>query len=135
MIKFRGHHIVCLNFFSGEGYDEVFVKNLKDVLQKVENEDIEVCDGADDICGKCPYLKDNKCQYDESADEEIREMDEMALSLLKIKQDARIKWHDVREKIPEIFPQWYANYCYDCDWVEVCKKNEFYQEFKNPKGV
>lgn len=127
MLRLRGHHLICLHFFNGEGYDIAFIKNLRDVLQRAESEEIEVCDGADDICIRCPYLKDYKCQYDEGADEEIREMDEMALRLLKINYASRIRWQEVREKIPEIFSQWFANYCYDCDWNNVCEKNKFYQ--------
>lgn len=135
MLTLRGHHLICLHFFSGEGYDAIFIKNLKDVLQRVEDEDIEVCDGADDVCEKCPYLKDNKCQYNKDADKEIKEMDEKALRLLGVKQGLenlpfRIKWQEVKGKIPEIFSQWYANYCYECDWNKVCEENSFYQRLK-----
>lgn len=130
MLTLRGHHLICLHFFSGEGYDEVFVRNLKYVLQKAENEEIEVTDGADDVCIKCPHLKDYKCKYTEDADNEIREMDEMALGLLKFGHATGIRWQDIKGKIPEIFPQWFANYCYECDWNKVCEKNEFYQKLK-----
>ncbi len=74
-INFRGHHLICLHFFEGEGYDADFVENLKNIMQRTENENINVCDGPDDVCEKCPFLKDYKCQYDSNADEEIREMD------------------------------------------------------------
>lgn len=134
MLRFRGHHLICLNFFSGEGYDTSFVENLKAVLRRAENEEIEVSDGADDICGGCPYLKDYKCKYDEGADEEIREMDEMALRLLEIEQGTKIRAQEIKEKIPGIFPRWFANWCYECDWLKVCEKNRFYQELKNYRG-
>jgi hypothetical protein len=130
MLTLRGHHLICLHFFNGEGYDAAFTENLKNVLKRSEDEDIEICDGADDVCEKCPYLKDNKCQYDEGADEEIKEMDEMASSLLKIANGTKIRWQEIKERIPEIFSQWFANYCYDCDWNKVCEKNEFYQRLK-----
>jgi hypothetical protein len=130
MLKLRGHHLICFHFFSREGYDADFTENLKDVLKRAENEEIEVCEGVDDVCGKCLYLKEDKCQYDENADEEMREMDEMALRLLNIEHGRRIRWQEVRKIIPEIFSQWYANYCDDCNWVKVCEKNEFYQRLK-----
>jgi len=130
MLTLRGHHLICLHFFNGEGYDEVFVRNLKDVLRRAENEEIKVYDGADDVCVRCSYLRDYKCQYNEGADEEIREMDEMALRLLKINHTSGIKWQDIKERIPEIFSQWFANYCYECDWNKVCEKNGFYQRLK-----
>ncbi len=126
----RGHHLICLHFFHGEGYNQGFVKNLQEVLRKAE-EEIKVTDGADDICKTCPYLKDDRCEYDEGADEEVREMDEMALSLLQVKRDSIFKWDEIKKKIPEIFSLWYANYCYDCDWNYACEKDEFYQKLKN----
>jgi hypothetical protein len=131
MIKFRGHHLICLHFFSGEGYDDIFKENLRDVLERTETEDIEVCEEADEICEKCPYLKKFKCRYDEHADDEIREMDKTALSLLKIDKYARVRWHRIKKNIPEIFFQWYKGNCNECDWKQVCEKNHFYQKLKN----
>lgn len=127
VLKFRGHHLICLHFFSGEGYDTSFIDNLRDIFRRIEKEEIEIYNGADDVCGSCPYLKDGRCQYDKDADEKIKKMDEMALRLLKIEHGTKIKWQDVRGKIPEIFPQWFANYCYKCDWLGVCEKNDFYK--------
>ncbi|MEW6409242.1 MAG: DUF1284 domain-containing protein [Nitrospirota bacterium] len=130
MLKLRGHHLICLHFFSGEGYDDSFVENLKNVLKRAEDEEIEVCHGADDVCRRCPHLKDYKCQYDEHADKEVREMDETALSLLKVNPDIRVRWQEVKKKIPEIFSEWFENYCMECDWKQVCEKNHFYYELK-----
>ncbi len=128
--RLRGHHLVCLHFFSGEGYDEIFIENLNAIIKMAEEGDVEVLKGIDDVCIKCPYMRDYRCKYDEDRELEIREMDEMALRLLNIKENTKIKWKDIKEKIPEVFPLWYANYCYDCEWNNVCEKNRFYQRLK-----
>ena len=91
MLTLRGHHLICLHFFSGEGYDAQFIENLRDVLKRAEDEDIEITSDADNICAKCAYLKAHKCMYDEKADEEIREMDEAALKLLNLTVGQRIR--------------------------------------------
>jgi len=130
MLKLRGHHLICLHFFSGEGYDAIFIENLKNILKRAAIKEIEVCSGADDVCIKCPYLKDYKCQYDEDADEEINEMDALALSLLEIEPQTKIKWQEIKGKIPEIFPEWSKNYCDGCDWEVVCEKSDFYHKVK-----
>lgn len=70
MSLLRGHHLICLHFFHGEGYSEAFVRNLKEVLKRAE-EEVKVTDGADDVCRACPYLKNNRCEYDEGEDEEV----------------------------------------------------------------
>ena len=32
MAKLRGHHLICLHFYEGEGYDEPFIKSLEKVI-------------------------------------------------------------------------------------------------------
>ncbi|RJQ16656.1 MAG: DUF1284 domain-containing protein [Nitrospiraceae bacterium] len=131
MLRLRGHHLVCLHFFNGEGHDRVFTENLEDVLKRVGNEDIEICRDTDDVCEKCRYRKDNKCEYDTHADEDIREMDNMALALLETETGAFTRWKDVKEKIPGIFRQWYQKQCTVCDWKKACEKNYSFNGLKN----
>jgi hypothetical protein len=131
MIRLRGHHLICLHFFSGEGYDNIFIDNLRNVMERTETEEIEVCEEADEICEKCPYLKDNQCRYDEHSDEEIKKMDKAAVSLLEIDKGIKVGWHKIKRNIPEIFFQWYMDNCNKCDWKQVCEKNHLYQNLKN----
>jgi hypothetical protein len=115
MLNLRGHHLICL-------------KNLKEILDKMEKEDIKVVEGFDDVCKSCPYLKDDKCQYKEGAEEKIREQDKVALELLKIKEGEIVKWEEIKNKLPEVFSQWYERYCYDCDWLKVCETHQIFQD-------
>ena len=63
-IKLRGHHLVCLHFFRGEGYSAEYVENLTRILERVEaGAEIGVSAEADDVCGVCPSLKGGKCSY------------------------------------------------------------------------
>lgn len=130
MLTLRGHHLICLYFFSGEGYDAKFIENLRDVLKRVESEEIEIVSGDDGICAKCIYLKDRKCMHDENADEEIREMDNTALKLLNLRAGQKITWQDLKNFIPDIFLQWHDRYCNECDWKHACEKSDLYQEMK-----
>lgn len=122
-IKLRGHHLICLHFFKGEGYNPEFVANLGEILKRVgSGEEIKIYSGADDVCKKCPYLKEGMCFYDKDTEAEIREMDKVALRLLKLKTHRRVKWLDIREKIPQIFREWAREYCKNCNWRKVCEK-------------
>ncbi|MEW6003071.1 MAG: DUF1284 domain-containing protein [Nitrospirota bacterium] len=131
IIRLRGHHLICLHFFSGEGYSRDFTENLKVVLRMAKEEVIEIREGPDDICKKCPYLKSGKCLFDEDAEEEIREMDKKALNLLKLSPGRKIKWDEIEKGLPEIFREWSESYCGDCDWRWACEKKVSYQELKN----
>jgi uncharacterized protein len=123
-IKLRGHHLICLHFFHGEGYNPEFVTNLSGIIKRaLAGEEIAVQSGPDDVCEMCPHLKGGACSYDKEADYEIREMDKAALELLQVKIGARVKWSDMREIIRGIFSRWSGTYCRMCDWKNACGKD------------
>lgn len=115
--KLRGHHLICLNFFRGEGYSEAFIKNIHSVIGK---EKVEVVKGPDDVCAICPYLKDNKCSNNEYTDEEIMFQDKEALKLLGFKPGMIVDWKNIADKIPEIIQEWKVQFCLDCVYRKVC---------------
>ena len=127
MVSLRGHHLICLHFFLGEGYNPEFVANLKKVLDRADGgEEIEILADADDVCRKCPHLKGKVCLYDTRADEEIRDMDRTATELLRLENKGRVMWKDVKKKIPGVFRKWAAKYCQECDWRKACEKNRHF---------
>jgi uncharacterized protein len=124
LIRLRGHHLICLHFFSGEGFQTEFIENLREIIKNAEaGEEVCACSGPDDICNRCPYLKAELCLYKKEADEEIRKMDQAAQELLHINTREEINWLDLTEKITGIFSAWSGQYCIGCDWKRVCEKN------------
>jgi uncharacterized protein len=124
LIRLRGHHLICLQFFSGEGFQPEFIENLREIIKKAEaGEEVCACPGPDDICSRCPYLKAETCLYNKDADEEISKMDQAAQELLNTNAGEEIKWRDLKEKIPGIFAVWSGHYCSGCDWKRVCEKD------------
>ncbi len=128
--KLRGHHLICLHFFCGEGYSPDFVQYLRSILERAGNEGIEVCSGPDDVCRRCPHFSDDQCRYNEQAEGEIREMDRLALELLDLSKGMVAEWTMIRQAIPSIFLEWYAASCIDCDWRWACEGKELFQELK-----
>ena len=123
-IKLRGHHLICLHFFHGEGYAPEFIANLRELIDRaIAGGEIAVQSGADDVCGMCPYLRNEICSFDKGADAEIREMDKTALALLQIEPGSRVQWADMKERIPGIFSRWSRTYCEMCDWRNACERD------------
>ena len=122
----RGHHLICLHFFNGERYDEAFINNLRHTLSRAKKEMITVSSGADNVCASCLHLKQNKCRYEENAEESIQQMDAKALALLGLSYNDQIQWDTLKNRIPEIFSEWVSLYCKKCSWRGVCEKNAFY---------
>jgi len=123
----RGHHLICLHFFDGEGYSEHFVRNLGRVLQKAGQSPAEICSGPDEVCAKCPYLKDTTCNYSPDAEGDIRAMDSRALELLNLSPGDSVVWENIRKAVTGVFNEWYVSYCKDCAWITACRKNPFFQ--------
>ena len=119
MARLRGHHLICLNFFKGEGYSKDFVENLYRIL---EDNQISVVFGADDVCEVCPYFIDDRCCYTENSEEEITELDQFAYKILGIFPGERTSWNEIRERLKDVIDSWREFACKSCDWKEVCEK-------------
>ncbi|MCE8424129.1 MAG: DUF1284 domain-containing protein, partial [Candidatus Methanoperedens sp.] len=113
----RGHHLICLNFFRGEGYSKEYINNIYTVLKK---EKAEIVEGPDDVCIVCPYLKDNKCGNSEYTNENIIMQDKEALFLLEFKPGMVVDWKTIAEKMPHILDKWKLRFCNDCGYQKVC---------------
>jgi hypothetical protein len=127
MPALRGHHLVCLFFFNGEGYTPEYIDNLRAAVKRAEGGGVEVVSGADIICIKCPHLRENRCCYVSNAEEVIEGMDRKALDLLEVASGQSISWSELKAKLTAIFPEWYKSFCSDCDWLRVCKNNDLFK--------
>jgi hypothetical protein len=115
--KLRGHHLICLNFFRGEGYSEDYIRNIYFVIGK---ENIEIVEGPDDVCAWCPYLKDDRCKSPEYSDEMIQHQDSQALKLLEFKPGMMVDRRMISDKLPGIIEEWKAQFCVECSYRKVC---------------
>jgi hypothetical protein len=133
MIRFRGHHLVCLHFFAGEGYSREFIYNLCHLLQGAgRGGEITVVEGADDVCRACSHLMENCCAHKPDSEREVRRLDEKALKYLAVKPGDRVKWQELRSKVISAPAGWLLSFCKDCDWEKLCRRE---QETKNPRDV
>jgi len=121
MIRLRGHHLICLHFYRGEGYSREFVENLENVVRRAsDGEEIEVVEGADDICRACPTVQDGKCMAVPGADEKIRKMDAEAAAYLGVAFRSKVRWPDVKAEVMAAPKEWLAAFCAGCDWKGTC---------------
>ena len=59
IINLRPHHLLCILNFVGMGYSPHFVRIIKDVKRKLEQDAVYVrlVEGQDDVCASCPNAK------------------------------------------------------------------------------
>ena len=134
MPKLRGHHLICLHFYDGEGYDEAFIENLEAVVDQIGKEGVRIAEGADDVCSPCPYLNEGSCTFSSSSDGEIREMDRKAITLLGLRPGDHATWDTLRGTVGAVFRSWYETYCLACSWRAACEKNEFFRKLRRGKA-
>jgi len=128
MPRLRGHHLVCLHFFHGKGYDKNFIKNLKKIIALAEKETVTISSGADDVCKKCIYLKKGRCESSDNADKAIQKMDIKALALLGLSEGDKVKWAEIKDGAGSIFSDWYFQYCTECEWKETCERDDYFKQ-------
>ena len=115
-VELRGHHLLCLQFFAGEGYSPEYVENLERLLSAAETDGVVVVTGADGICLPCPSLSGSACEREK----DVAPLDELALSLLGLAPGDAVVWDDVRDRLPDVLEAWYAGACDGCSWLDVC---------------
>ena len=122
-MRFRGHHLVCLHFYRGEGYDQKFIDNLTALVERAESgEIVEVVSGPDDVCRCCPYLQGKRCFHQGDSEEEIRQLDEKALNFFKLKPGQQVTWRELKNRLVGA-QEWLQDFCFGCSWAEVCKND------------
>ncbi len=127
--KLRAHHLVCLQSFQGKGYNNEFVKNMKEAVDFLHaNPDtpvIEVIDSSDSLCKVCPNNKSGKCKDEEN----IRLLDENYSKMLKIKQGDKVSLNLIKMAFSKnITYEIFQKICNDCCWKYICENN---LNFKN----
>jgi hypothetical protein len=127
MRSLRGHHLICLHFFQGEGYDRPFVQHLRRVLAEVSRRGVRIVEGVDDVCQACPHIKERECAY-KKGEAEIRRLDELALALLKVRHGEEIEWGALWSRLGGVFLEWKSKACSNCDWRSVCKATRLWRD-------
>lgn len=125
-LRLRGHHLICLNFYKGQGYPEAYKRVVRRALAKLKSEGALVVRGADDICRGCPDLKGGVCLHSPGAEKEVTAMDELALDLLGLGEGVRVTWGYLQMALRNVFSHWHGLACQGCEWRKDCEHNRDY---------
>jgi len=122
--KLRGHHLICLQFYRGQGYSEAFVDNLDRVQTAAQESPALVVSAPDDVCAECPGLgADGTCRDPHTGEAEALRIDALALQLLDIAIGERVSLTEARSRLvadPAACDRWRAESCTGCVWGDAC---------------
>jgi hypothetical protein len=103
VIKLRGHTLLCLQGFRGEGYSSGFTENLGNIHQDLAAHPermVEVIDRPDAVCGACPHHALNGCNLKgESFETQMRAQDQLVMKRLGLESGMRLSWEEILVRI------------------------------------
>lgn len=111
---------MCLYGFRGLGYSEEFVENMQGIVDRIRENpslEIEVVDGVDDICLKCPHNLEERCSKPGS---NVEQFDQEIIDKLKPhigrKAEAKILLNLIEKRVQ---PEELSEICKGCEWLEM----------------
>ena len=120
MIDLRPHHLLCIQKYSGHGYDEAFTARMDEIvlLLKAEPETkIAITGGRDWLCSACPNCDGTSCL----TEEKVQTMDEKVLGLCGVTYGEKSSWAQLAAKAAGIFgSKALEDICGECEWFELC---------------
>lgn len=121
-MKLRAHHLMCLQTFEDEGYDENMIRRMAEIINTIRNQPktrIEILRRCDDICEACPYIKNGRCNKRLNLEKFVRLLDSDVLKRTGLKEGQTMKAKEVFPLVKQkIKPEDLATICKGCEWLE-----------------
>lgn len=121
-VRLRGHHLLCLLTYKGEGYSSAFIANFDALIERLKKgETIELLEGPDEICAV--LINEDPCAH--CLETRVLERDSKALHAL---EQAQL----IDKKPFTVTKEWLAQMraafltgnireaCETCEWQDLC---------------
>ena len=121
-MNIRGHHLLCMRYFKGKGYNKRFVNNFSRVIKRLKkNPPIRIVNYPDDICSCCPHNLGNRCsKKGKDSEEKVKKKDDIIIKYLGLKSNQRARIKNVMN-IVSLRLNKLRRICRECEWKEYCK--------------
>ena len=124
-MNLRPHHALCIQKFTGHGYDEKFTEHMKSVVSELANNrktQITITQECDDLCKMCPNNVNGVC----TSIEKVESLDKAVLDTCGLACNEQILWGDLESRARRsIFEtDEFSTICACCQWFELCRDTE-----------
>ncbi len=119
-MKVRGHHLLCLLAYSGEGYSDEFEVQFLRMVEAYQNPrtPLEVLASPDDACRACPHLAAAGCRSEVDGPEaDVAALDRQVLDALKLKPGS-YSAGEVHQRLRALGRDDLNALCSVCSWFE-----------------
>ena len=121
-MRLRPHHALCIQKFTGHGYDDRFTEHMTEIcetLQKFRDTQIDIIYGCDELCAVCPHNGRGKCATLEKVDA----MDAAVLEAIGAHSGGTLPWRklagEARKNVLET--DRFEKICGSCEWFDLCR--------------
>lgn len=124
--RIRPHHGMCFSFFQGKGYSGAFTENMQAMKEKLlENPEVILVCGADDVCACCPNNADGECRNAATGlpSDKAEAYDRQVLACCGLSEGTVIHWNDFAASVQKniLSPGKREEICGSCQWNELCR--------------
>lgn len=139
-IRLRGHTLLCLQGFRGEGYSPEFTDNLAAIhlsLAADPDQPVQVVEAPDAVCGACPHRAPAGCTLNGQGSEAgMQTQDRHVLRLLGLHVGAVVRWRDVLDRIRHsVAGKDLPSICGQCRWLPLGYCAEGIDTLRSPEGL
>ncbi|MBP3900763.1 MAG: DUF1284 domain-containing protein [Blautia sp.] len=120
-MKLRPHHFMCIQMFTGHGYNAEFTSHMEQKIKMLSDETtILVQEGCDEICEKCPNREQNTCRDFAK----VRRLDDDVKDACGISYSDKIMWNDIASAVREqiLDTELFGEICCECEWYSLCRE-------------
>jgi hypothetical protein len=138
-VKIRGHTLLCLQGFRGEGYSTGFVENLAAIHEELARHParlVEVRAEPDAVCGACPHQAASGCTLNGPASEgDMRAQDRDVLGRLGLHPGDQLPWAEILDRImASVAGSDLPAICGGCRWLPLGYCREGLEKLRERPG-
>lgn len=126
VLRLRPHHINCLFFYEGKGYNQSFIDNMDAIVTRLKSfpdQLIVLEKNHDSLCHCCPNRENGVCT---SADS-VEIMDAYTLLHYKLKEHQLYRFQEIMDTIYKHYSfDTFSAICSECSWYKqgVCSQEK-----------
>ena len=121
-MKLRPHHLLCIQKYTGKGYDDAFAAGMDAVIRRLAarpDTAVTLVEGRDDVCAACPHMDGGRCD----SEEKVNRLDRAVLESCGFCAGETRSWSALaraaREQVLE--KDMFVKVCGCCEWFELCR--------------
>ena len=133
MLTLRPHHALCLQKFTGHGYDEAFTGHmtaLVRILARTPEMPVLLTEGCDVLCACCPHNRNGCVSL-----QKVSGMDNSVLALCSLSYGEILSWDQLSAlaRAHILSTGSFSSVCTGCQWFTLCSATKvgLLYEFKN----